>query len=130
MAPEGESRPTGQNLEDVRKRLLRLVGKKSCRQVSKPPDRPSDWKPEEIRQEDGCALTRLQAWFLIAEWLEEGCELFPVPLDKPPGKIAYAFEKVYCNQCVYVKLEIADGDRVLYGRSFHLSKSAQEPATS
>jgi hypothetical protein len=66
---------------------------------------------------------------LIEEWLGGGCELFPVRLDKPPGKVAYAFEKLYCEQRVYVKLEIADGDRVLYGRSFHLSRTAQEPAT-
>ena len=126
MSPEGQPPPPGQNLEEVRKRLLRLVGKKGCREVSRPPDRPSDWKPEEIRQEDGCGLTRHHAWFLIEAWLEEGCELCCVHLDKPPGKVAYAFEKVYCNQRVYVKLEIADGDRVLYGRSFHLSKSARE----
>jgi hypothetical protein len=105
-----------------------LVKKKGCRQVSRPPDRPSVWKPEEIRQEDGCALTGPQAWFLIEEWLEEGCEISVVPLDKPPGKIAYAFERLYCNQRVYVKLEIADGDRWLYGRSFHLSTHAQAPA--
>jgi hypothetical protein len=130
MSPEGQPRPTGQNLEEVRKRLLRLVRKKGCCQVSRPPERPSDWKPDEIRQEDRCALARPQAWFLIAEWLEEDCELFLVQLDKPPGKVAYAFEKLYCNQRVYVKLEIADGDRVLYGRSFHLSRSAQEPPPS
>jgi hypothetical protein len=127
MSAQDQPAPTGQNLEEVRKRLLRLARKKGCCQISRPPDRPSDWKPEEIRQEDGCGLTRPQAWFLIEEWLES-CELALVRLDKPLGKVAYAFEALYCKQRVYVKLEIADGDRLLYGRSFHLSKSAQEPA--
>jgi hypothetical protein len=127
MSVEDQPQPTGQSLEEVRKRLLRLVKKKGCRQIGTPPDRPSDWKPEEIRQEDGCALTRPQAWFLIEQWLEEECEVSLVRLDKPPGRIAHAFEKRYCNQRVYVKLEIADGDRVLYGRSFHLSTHAPAP---
>ncbi len=129
MSGEQPSEPlTGEKHEDVRKRLLRLVKKKGCRQVSKPPDRPSDWKPDEIRQEDGCSVARPHAWSLIEEWLDEECELYLVRLDKPAGKVGYAFEKLYCNQRVYVKLEIGPGDRLLYGRSFHLSTKALRPS--
>jgi hypothetical protein len=128
MSPEGQPAP-GQNLEEVRKRLLRLVPKKGCRILYS----PSVWNPGEVRGPDGLGVTERGAWELLEEWLaEESCMLKAEILKKGKdcGKIAYWFEKTYCNQPVYVKLRITDGDRVVYGISFHISRFTKLPPMS
>jgi hypothetical protein len=110
----------GPNLEEVRKRLLRLASAKGKRKIGTPPDRPSDWRPAEVRQADGCGFTEPAAWDLIIELLGGGCELCPVRLEKPRGRVAYSITvQLPHGVWVYIKLEIGDGDRWIYGRSFH-----------
>jgi hypothetical protein len=94
MSPEGQPPPTGQNLEEVRKRLLRLVRKKGCRYLYS----PSVWNPKEVWDAGGCAVTEPGAWLLVEEWLDDdACRLTAVPIEKGKycGKDACWFEKMY-----------------------------------
>jgi hypothetical protein len=117
-APDVED--SGPNLEEIRKRLLRLASTRGKRKIGTPPDRPSDWRPAEVRQADGCGFTDPGAWELIIELLTAGCELQLVHLERPRGKVAYSMTTQLPHSVwVYVKLEIGDGDRWIYGRSFH-----------
>jgi hypothetical protein len=66
-------------------------------------------------------LTPPRAWDILIEELESGVVIETITLDQPPGKTGYVLNLNLAGQAVYVKLEIADGDRAIYLRSYHLS---------
>ena len=88
------------------------------------PDRPTDWRPEQVRNLKAVlsnAFTDIAAWDLIATKLENGHPVETVELNRPPGKTGYVM-KIDLGQerPVYVKLQLA-GKKVI-GRSFHYSE--------
>jgi hypothetical protein len=46
-------------------------------------------------------------------------EFKSVLLDKPSGKVGYVAVYRQGEHAIYIKLEIGDGDRCIFGRSFH-----------
>ena len=66
-------------------------------------------------------FTKIGAWELVADKLEEGEDLSAITLDHPPGKVAYVmkFRLGRDQPLIYVKLELGSG--YVYGRSFHYS---------
>jgi hypothetical protein len=64
-------------------------------------------------------MTSLGAWEFILERLEANCALQEVELKKPPNKVGYVMIERLGDQRIYIKLEIGEGDRYVFGRSFH-----------
>ncbi len=50
---------------------------------------------------------------------QEACSFQEVTLKKPPNKVGCVMIEELGDQRVYIKLEIGEGDRYIYGRSFH-----------
>jgi hypothetical protein len=66
-------------------------------------------------------LTPPRAWELLTEALEAGVSIDTVDLDVPAGAKGYVVYFRVGGQEVYVKVEIGDGDRQIFLRSYHLS---------
>jgi hypothetical protein len=106
----------------LRERLLRLLLQKSKRIIPRPPARPVDVRFSEIQDPLlNVCLTPPRAWDLLIEALEAGVGIDTIALDIPTGKEGHVVVFSVGKQEVYVKLEIGDGDRHIYLRSYHLS---------
>jgi hypothetical protein len=112
----------GAGPDPLRERLLRLLRQKSKRSIPRPPSRPVDIRFHEIRDPFlNVPLTAPAAWDLLIAELEADAPITTIRLDVPEGKEGHVVTFAVGNQLVYVKLEIGDGDRVIYLRSYHLS---------
>jgi len=99
-----------------------LVREKKKRVIPRPPSRPVDVRFSEIRDPlFNVCLTPPRAWDLLIEALETGVLIETVALDVPAGAKGYVILFRVGDQEVYVKLEIGDGDRQIFLRSYHLS---------
>jgi hypothetical protein len=106
----------------LRERLLRLLRQKSKRIIPRPPARPVDVRFSEIRDPLlDVRLTPPRAWELLLEALEGGAQIDTIALDVSAGKEGHVVVFAVGDQTVYVKLEIGDGDRATFLRSYHLS---------
>jgi hypothetical protein len=106
----------------LRERLLRLLRQKSKRISPRPPSRPVDVRFHEIRDPLlNVVLTPPRAWDLLIEALEANVPIDTIVLDVPEGKEGHVVVFNVGEQLVYVKLEIGDGDRQIFLRSYHLS---------
>lgn len=88
-------------------------------------DRPTDWRPGQVRNPNGILdthFTDAAAWELIASKLEAGHPVQVIELQKPPGATGYVMkiELEPAQPKVYVKLQLGPGKIV--GRSFHYSE--------
>ena len=89
-------------------------------------DRPTDWRPGQVRNPNGMLdthFTNTSAWELISSQLRAGCDVEEVTLRKPLGAKGYVFKiPVESGRPdVYIKLQLGAGE--IIGRSFHYSKS-------
>lgn len=87
-------------------------------------DAPTRWHPTQLRDPrctKGSCFTHESVWGFIADCMDDGVEIWEVPLKKPPGKKGYYFEiaGVDAGVLIYVKLQLGS-DNVI-GRSFHVS---------
>src|SRR5262249_40155542 len=106
--------------DSVRRRLVRLIPQKSKKRARWNRHPPNEWQAETIVDPaTGMRMTSLGAWEFILERLEQNCSFREVPLDKPPDKVGYLMIEALGEQRIYIKLEIGEGDRWVYGRSFH-----------
>jgi hypothetical protein len=108
--------------DPLRERLLRLLRQKSKRIIPRPPAHPVDVRFSEIRDPLlNVVLTPARGWDLLIEALEDGIPIDTIVLDVPPEKQGHVVVFNVGDQAVYVKLEIGDGDRQIFLRSYHLS---------
>ena len=88
-------------------------------------DRPTDWRPGQVRNPDGLLDTHFTdpaAWELIASSLEGGHPIEVVELRKPAGATGYVM-KIAAEPGqprIYVKLQLGAGK--IIGRSFHYAE--------
>ena len=88
-------------------------------------DRPTDWRPGQVRNPEGLLdthFTDAAAWELIASRLDDGHPVEVVELRKPAGAKGYVMKiDVEPGQpLLYVKLQLGSGK--IIGRSFHYSR--------
>ena len=114
------------HLDDaIRHQLVVLARRANARTTKFSPDRPSDWRPEQVRTPDGVLdthFTEKAAWDRIASSIEDGHPLETIQLDKPPGATGYVM-KIDIEPGrpqLYIKLELGSGK--IIGRSFHYSE--------
>jgi hypothetical protein len=108
--------------DSLRDKLLRLVCAKSKRVIPRPPARPVDVRFSEIRDPLlNVCLTPPRAWHLLIDALEGSVTIDTIDLDVPAGAQGHVLCFPLGDQEVYVKLEIGDGDRCIFLRSYHLS---------
>ena len=78
--------------ESIRHQLITLARRKNARVVDWSPERPTDWRPQSVRNPGGILdthFTDAAAWELIASQLEAGYEVETIILEKPPGAKGY-----------------------------------------
>ena len=85
-------------------------------------DRPTDWRPTDVRNPQGLLNTHFTnptAWDLIAARLENGEDVELVELNKPKGRLGYVMLIDLGPDVpqLYVKLQLGAG--IVIGRSFH-----------
>jgi hypothetical protein len=113
---------------EQRRQLARFARRKSCRIVGRPPERPSEWRPESvIDPETKQPFTPAGAWEFIADVLDNKPEipLETVTLRRPQGRTAYVLKVPLQEKLLYIKLEL--GTNVVIGRSFHYSHYDVQP---
>lgn len=125
MTPtHGPEEPAGLSAS-TRRRLATLARRRRTRVSSFTPDRPIDWRPEDVRRPGAAFDTHFgedSAWRLIADRLEQGEPLEIVRLRQPKGVKGYVMKIDLEPDAprLYVKLEL--GSRKVIGRSFHYSE--------
>ena len=109
-----------------RNELAALARRKSARITAFRRERPTDWRPSQVRNPNGLLdayFTDESAWDLIASKVEdEGQPIEKVELNHPPGRTGYVMLIELGGDApapLYVKLELGSGK--IYGRSFHYS---------
>jgi hypothetical protein len=105
--------------------LVVLARRRNARVTAFSYDRPTDWRPGQVRNPAGVLdthFTDAAAWELIASRIENGHVLEVVQLEKPPGARGYVMKiDVEPGQPrLYVKLQLGSGK--IIGRSFHYSE--------
>ena len=112
----------------TRRQLANLAGRPSKRNAKFSRDRPTDWRPHQVRNPDAelgpphYVFTDAGAWELIASKLEHGHDVEEVKLLKPAGSTGYVM-KIMLEETMpllYVKLQLRHG--TILGRSFHYSE--------
>ena len=110
--------------ESIRHQLITLAHRKRARVVDWSPERPTDWRPQSVRNPGGILDTHFSdaaAWDLIVSQLEAGCEVETIILDKPPGAKGYVMLiELEPRRPIYIKLQLGSGK--IIGRSFHYSE--------
>ncbi len=111
--------------EATRHQLVVLARRKDARITGFSRDRPTDWRPGQVRNPTGLLdpyFTEAAAWELIASRIEDGHPLESVRLDKPPGTTGYVMKiDLAPGQLqLYVKLQLGSGK--IIGPSFHYSE--------
>ncbi len=125
MTPtHGPEEPTSLS-ESTRRRLAALARRRRTRVSSFAPDRPIDWRPEDVRRPGAEFHTHFDedtAWTLIADRIEQGEPIEIVRLRQPEGVKGYVMkiDLEPDTPRLYVKLEL--GSRKVIGRSFHYSE--------
>lgn len=114
---------SGINLE-ARHQLITLARRSRARITEFRRDRPTDWRPKEVRNPDGLIapyFTDGDAWEFIASRLERGEQVQTIELDTPKGATGYVMiiDLEPNVPFVYVKLQLGSG--MVIGRSFHYS---------
>ena len=115
---------TGPN-ESTRRELAVLARRKHARKTAFSEKRPTDWRPQQVRNPDGALDTYFTdgaAWELIAATIEDGHPIELVELHKPPGATGYVMkiDLEPGQPQLYVKLQLVSGQ--IIGRSFHYSE--------
>lgn len=115
--------------ESTRRQLIALAQRRFARTTEFSRDRPTDWRPGDVRNPDGeldPCFTDEAALELIASRLEAGHDVETVELRKPAGATGYVMKiDIEPEQRpLYVKLQLGTGK--IIGRSFHYSKRGQE----
>ena len=110
--------------EPIRHELVVLARRSKSRVAKFSPDRPTDWRPGQVRNPSGMLdsyFTDFSAWEYIATKLESGHPVEVVALDKPPGAEGYVMKiDIETGQPqLYIKLQLGAGK--IIGRSFHYS---------
>ena len=110
---------------ETRRQLVVLARRSWARTTEFRPDRPTDWRPGQVRNPNGVLdthFTDAAAWELIASRLEEGQPIEVLELQKPAGAKGFVMkiELEPGQPRVYVKLQLGAGRIV--GRSFHYSE--------
>ena len=109
----------------VRSELVTLARKKKARVTAFSKERPTDWRPGQVRNPKGgldTHFTDATAWELIASKLEDGHGIEVIDLRKPPDTLGYVM-KIWMESdrpLLYVKLQL--GEEKIIGRSFHYSE--------
>lgn len=111
--------------EATRRHLVVLARRKDARITAFSRDRPTDWRPGQVRNPAGLLdthFTDAAAWELIASRIEDGHALEIVRLDQPPGATGYVMKVDLApgQPQLYVKLQLGSGK--IIGRSFHYSE--------
>lgn len=125
MTPtHGPEKPAGLSAS-TRQRLAALARRRRTRVSSFTPDRPIDWRPEDVRRPGAEFDTHFEedsAWRLIADRIEQGEPIEIVRLRQPKGGKGYVMKIDLEPDApkLYVKLEL--GPRRVIGRSFHYSE--------
>lgn len=109
----------------TRQRLAALARRRRTRVSSFTPNRPIDWRPEDVRRPGAEFDTHFEedsAWRLIADRIEQGEPIEIVRLRQPKGVKGYVMKIDLEPDAprLYVKLEL--GSRKVIGRSFHYSE--------
>jgi hypothetical protein len=110
------------DLHGIRVEIVRLASSARTRRTDFTAAYPTTWHPTGIADPRSMsAFTEAGAWEWVIEHVSSGVTLYPMILDKPPGRKAYYFEApaAFPPSMIYVKLQIC-GDHIR-GRSFHLS---------
>ncbi|MDE0032514.1 MAG: hypothetical protein OXU75_05220 [Deltaproteobacteria bacterium] len=112
--------------DETRQHLLVLARRTGARSFDFRHDRPTDWRPQQVRNPDGLLddyFTDKSAWELIASKIEDGHPLEIVQLEKPPGATGYVMKiDIEPGQPqLYIKLELGSG-KIFGRRSFHCSE--------
>ncbi len=108
----------------IRKQLVILARRPSARVTEFTGERPTDWRPGQVRNPDGSLdgfFTDASAWEFIATMLESDHPVEIVKLHKPTGAKGYVM-KVDIEpgmSKLYIKLQLGSGK--IIGRSFHYS---------
>lgn len=115
--------------ESTRRQLIVLARRPSARVKEFSRDRPTDWRPKQVRNPEGMLdthFTDAAAWDLIAYRLEAGHDVETVELRKPKGKRGCVMKIALETEqpLLYVKLQLGSG--TIIGRSFHYSESEQK----
>ena len=111
--------------DSIRRQLVVLARRRRARTTEFTRDRPTDWRPGQVRNPAGVLdthFTDAAAWELIASKLEDGHPVETVKLEKPPGATGYVMEIDIepGRPPLYVKLQLGSGK--IIGRSFHYSE--------
>ena len=122
----GAGQQKGRTLIDnqTRRLLIRLARSSRSRTSDFRRDRPTDWRPTDVRNPLGLLNTHFTnptAWELIAARLEQGEQVEVIELNKPKGRLGYVMLIDLGRDVprLYVKLQLGAG--VVIGRSFHYS---------
>jgi len=111
----------------TRHQLVVLARRSQARVTEFSTDRPTDWRPGQVRNPSGILdthFTDAAAWEFIASRLEDGHPVEIVELRKPAGSTGYVM-KIDIEPGrpqLYVKLQLGSGK--IIGRSFHYSNQS------
>ena len=125
VAAGGSRKPRSGISKAIRHELVVLARRSNSRSARFRRDRPTDWRPHEVRNPSGGLATHFtdpSAWELIASRLEQGEPVEVIELHTPKGAKGYVM-KIHLGRDVpllYVKLQIGSGR--IFGRSFHYSE--------
>ena len=117
------------SVDDATRRQLANLARQPRRRNAKfSRDRPTDWRPHQVRNPDASlgpphdVFTDPGAWELIASRLEHGQDVEAVKLLKPAGGTGYVMKIMLedTRPLLYVKLQLRHGE--ILGRSFHYSE--------
>ena len=111
--------------ESTRRQLVVLARRSHARVTAFSTERPTDWRPGQVRNPDGVLdthFTDAAAWELIAARFEDGHPIETVELHKPRGATGYVMkiDLEPGRPQLYVKLQLGSGK--IIGRSFHYSE--------
>ena len=111
--------------ESTKRQLAVLARRSHARVTAFSAERPTDWRPGQVRNPDGVLdthFTDAAAWELIAARLEDGHPIETMELHKPRGAIGYVMkiDLEPSRPQLYVKLQLGSGK--IIGRSFHYSE--------
>ena len=112
-------------LDEIRHQLIVLSERNDARVTDWTRDRPTDWRPEQVRNPNGMLdthFTDTSAWELIATQLRAGCVVEVVELRKPPGAKGYVLKIPIESGRPYVYIKLQLGAGKIIGRSFHYSR--------
>lgn len=116
--------PRDQIDRETRRLLIKLASSERTRDDVWTPKRPTEWRPRTVSDPRGGffpTFTRPSAWNFVAEKLAEGHPVETVALRKPPDRVGYVLklELEGDPRTLYVKLELSQNRRLVFGRSFH-----------